>query len=816
MHMVWNHLKMAFRVLQKQKLTAVINIIGLGIGLSFFALLVAYVRDDLTFDRFHEKADQIYILTCEFRDRFNGVSHHFIAEMLEDDFPEVEPGSTVRCGMHSQVVRSGDRLIVKDFLFTEPGFFDMFSFDLSAGDPSRLLTDPYQVVITSATAEAFFSGKDPLGQTLSIRVGDNTKDFTVVGIVPEIPGNSSIRFDGILHFNHIFDAYQIDKNNNDFVTLPMITTTLLDLPDEKMAFSLRTKLPSFSDRIYGAMWKRINMPSPKQGFDLLKFTDYHRGDAFVSSFASPGHPAFSWVLSGIALLILALACVNSITLSLAQSSKRLKEIGVRRVVGARKRQLIGQLTTESLLTGLVALAGGLAAAALLIAPFNTLTGKRLADKVLLHPQTLLVVFSAVFAVCFFTGLILSQSLSRFQVYNVFRGRFLSMRKNRLSLSLIVFQFTVSLVFIMGTLVISRQLDFMTSADLGYDPSDIIVVRTQVPGELAPEGESLLKIFRNELTNDSRVLAVSADSGSVGTPYGSVTRSYDKDGIEHTVEAFMIDADYMKILGAPVILGRDFSLERLADLREGFLVNEAFVKDFELENPVGKRFSDFAVDKFPAEYTFDPIIIGVVRDFHVASLHVPIEPMAFGPKGFPPIQRFSNILVKARKGEESAVIKRLETIWTEVRPDLPFSYSFLEDDLAWEYRRERDWGRIVGWATGFALIIACMGLFGLTAVTVARRTKETGIRRVLGASAADILILFVKDILKWVLIANLIAWPIALYAGRKWLDQFAYRIDLSIWMFALAALLSLLVAGLTVSWHTVRASLSNPVQSLRYE
>ena len=814
--MVWNHLKMAFRIIRKQRLTAAINIIGLGIGLSFFILLVAYVRDDLTFDRFHEKADRTYILTSEFRDRFFGSAHHFIAEMLEAESPEVEPGSTVRYAMHSQIVRSGNRLIVKDFAFTEPGFFDMFSFDLSAGDLSRLLSEPHQVLITSATAQVFFSGEDPLGRTLSIRIGDSYRDFTVSGIISEIPGNSSIRFDGILHFSHVFDAYQIDKNNNDFVTLPMFTTTFLDLPDEGRVSSLRAKLPSFSDRLYGPMWERIKMAPPKQGFDLLKLADYHRRDVNVFAFASPGHPAFSWVLSGIALLILVLACVNSINLSLAQSSTRLKEVGVRRVVGARKEQLVGQLVTESLLAGLASLVVGLTVAALLIVPFNTLTGKRLVEKTLLHPQTLLIVLSAVLAVCLFTGLIPALSLSRFQASDVFQGRFLSGRKSRLSLILIIFQFTVSLIFIIGSLVITRQLHFMTSTDLGYDPSNLILVRTQVPGERAPEGETLFGVFRSELQNDSRVLSISADSGSVGTRHGSVTRRYDKEGIEHIVEAFMIDPDYMKTLDVPVILGRDFSPERLSDARDGVLVNEAFVKDFELKDPVGQRFSDFAVDKLPAEYTFDPTIIGVVRNFNVFSLHVPIGPMAFGPRGFPPIQRFRNILVKVRVGEEPVVLKRLEAIWTEVRPDLPFSYSFLDDDLAWEYRRERDWGRIVGWSTGFALVVACMGLFGLTAVTVVRRTKETGIRMVLGASTADIFFLFTKDVLKWVLISNLIAWPIALVAARNWLDQFAYRIEIGIWIFALAVLLSFLVAGLTVSWHAVRASLTDPVQSLRYE
>ncbi|MFA9454832.1 MAG: ABC transporter permease [Candidatus Aminicenantaceae bacterium] len=248
----------------------------------------------------------------------------------------------------------------------------------------------------------------------------------------------------------------------------------------------------------------------------------------------------------------------------------------------------------------------------------------------------------------------------------------------------------------------------------------------------------------------------------------------------------------------------------------FILLVAYVWDFGLEDPIGKRFSDFAVDKLPPEYTFDPTIIGVVRDFHVASLHVPIGPMAFGPRGFPPIQRFTNILIKVREGEEAAVLRRLESIWGSLRPDLPFSHTFLDDALAWEYRRERDWGRIVGWSTGFALIIACMGLFGLTAVTVVRRTKETGIRKVLGASVHNILLLFTKDVLKWVLISNLFAWPAAWIASRKWLDQFAYRIDIELWMFALAALLSLLVAGLTMSWHAARAALSDPVKSLHHE
>jgi putative ABC transport system permease protein len=600
------------------------------------------------------------------------------------------------------------------------------------------------------------------------------------------------------------------------VTLPVFTTTFLDLPDAEAADSLRRKLPDFSKRVYGPMWESVKMAVPEQGFDLLKLSDYHSGDVAVSSLVSCGHPLFSWVLSGIAILILMLACVNSVNISMALSATRLKEIGIRKVIGARKDQILTLLLTESMLTAMGALIVGHTVASFLIAPFNALTGKRLSVNVLLHPQALPIVFLSVCVLCFFGGVIPAMSLTRYNLWEVIKGRILGAKINRLSVILIVFQFTASLFFILGTLVITRQLRYMTSTDLGYDPSNIILLHTQVPWELTPQGESLLEFFRNELESDSGVLAVSADSGTVGSSQGSVTRRYDKDGIEHQVETFLIDHAYLNTLKIQLLMGQDFSAERPLDSSEGVLVNEAFVKDFELKNPLGLRFSDFAEDKLPAQYTFDPRILGVVKDFHVFTLHEPIVPMAFNMRGFAPIQRFRNLLIKVRNGEESSVLNRLESLWRKIRPDLPFSYAFLEDALAWEYRRERDWSRIVGWSSGGALIIACMGLFGLTALTVARRTKEIGIRKVLGASATKVFLLFSKYILKWVMIANMIAWPLAVIAASSWLKQFAYRINLNLWMFAFAALISFVVVGLTVSWHAAKAAFADPVQSLRYE
>lgn len=807
----------AFRILRKHKLTSVINIAGLGIGLAFFALLVTYVRDELTFDRFHAKTDRIHILTNEFLGRFMGASHHFVAELLERECPEVKPGSTVRYAMTSQTLRLGDRLVVKDFAFSDPGFFGLFSFDLIAGDPSQALKGRQNVVLTASAAGSLGLGTSALGRTLTVRIGTRFQDFIVSGIMRDIPGNSSLRFDGLLPFEHIFDAYEIDRDNADFVTLPLIATTFLDLPDAATAASLRAKLPALSDRLYGPMWKRLKMDPPKRGMGVFKLSDYHLGDVAVSAFLPRSRASYSWILSGIALLILILACSNSINLSLARSSARWKEMGVRKVIGARKGQLAGQMLTESFLTGSAALAVGLVGADLLIKFFNDLTGKRLAGEALLHPQILAAMIVSVLAVSFLTGFFPAQALSRIRAADIFRGRSPVGRKSRLAMGLVVFQFTVCLVFLIGGLVMSRQLRLMSTMDLGYDPSNVLIVETQVPPDAAPQAESMLELFKNELRSDARVLAVSADSGTAGSRAGGVVRRFDKDGIEHTVESFQIDRDYLKALGISLAAGRDFSPERPDDAREGVLVNEALVKDFGLDNPVGKRFSDFARDKFPAEYTSDLRIIGVVKDFHVVSLHEPIAPMAFGLKTFfPAVQRFRNILVKTRPGETAAVQKSLQAIWTGINPDTPFSGRLLADSLAREYRRDRDWARIVGWSSGFSLFVACLGIFGLTALSVVRRTKEIGVRKVLGAGTADILAQFSREILRWVVLAALAAWPIAYYAARKWLQQFAYRTPIEIWVFAAAACLVLAVAGFTVGWHAVRAARADPVRSLRCE
>lgn len=811
-----HYLQSAFRVLRKQKLSTLINLTGLGTGLACFALLTAYIRDELTFDRFHAKADSTYILINEFRERFMGSAHHFIAGRLEAEFPELEPGSTIPYCVNSQVVRHGRQLLAKDFAFAGPGFFRQFSFPLTGAGPDRALASPHQVVLTAATAAALSGGGSLLGQTVSIRIGETYRDFTVSAIMEDIPGNSSLRFDGVLPYSLVFDAFQIDPRNNDFVTLPMFTTIFLNIPDPAKARSVQRKLPAFHDRIYGEMFRKVNLPPPVKGYDLLPLPSHHLSDVSIFSLSSRSNPAYAWILGGVALLILILACFNSINFSLTRHAVRLKEAGLRKTMGASRRQLRSQFLTESALTGLAALVLGLAAALLWIPAFNGLTGKQLTAADLFHPQTVLIILAAVATVSLLAGWSPAWLLARQPAAEIFQGRFLRVRKSRLARALFVLQFTISTFFLTGVLVMTSQLRFLATFDTGYDPANILVLDSQFPDEKAGEAEAFFALLRNELRTEPGVLSVSADSGTVGTAYGSIVRRYDQNGIERTVECFMIGPGFLQTLGIPLLQGRDFPVPGSPGGLEGALVNETLVKEFGIENPVGKRFSDFAVDKLPPEYAFDQTIIGVVKDFHVHSLYEPVGPMAFAWKGFPPVQRYRRILVKIGNGQALPVRQKMETLWSRLRPGLPCVYFFLEDELAGEYRQDENWGRIIGWSAGFALLIAFAGLFGLTALSAVRRTKEVGIRRTLGAGATSILLLFLMDSLKWVALASLLAWPPAWFACREWLAGFAYGIGLNGWFFVLATLLSLLLAGVTVGWHAIRAARIRPAECLRSE
>jgi len=809
--MIANYLKIAFRNLKKQKTTTLINITGLTIGISFSILLLSYVQDELTFDRFHTQADKIHMITTEFQGSFSAVSHHFLADKLTTDYPEVQ--QAVRWTITGITLKQDGNIFTQQAGFTDPGFFMMFTFPLKTGAGKQILAAPDQVILSPATAEKYFDSRDPIGQTLSLFIGREYQDFRVVGIFEKFPGNSSLQCDLLLPYKNIFPVLGIDEKYTGSVTTPLLATTFVRIESKLEAQSLRDKLPALNEELYGKMLQKYKIVQ-KRGLDLHRFVDFHLGRITTNNLEPRGNPSNSVILAGIALAVLLLACFNFMMLSIGRSSIRYKEIGARKVLGAGRPGLVVQFLGESTLISLLATGCGILLAALLLPEFNALTGKTLSFRYLAGLGTVLQLSALPIFIGLLSGMYPALVLSGLNIGDIFRGRSKLAGKNLFSRVLVFLQFTVSIVFIIGTLLMWTQLRFIQSRKLGFTKENILVINTQIqPGTGA--GKKLLDNFRASLNSFPGVLSISGDSGSVGASYGSIAHPFMFKDEKILVNAYKVDYDYLKTLGIFLKSGRTFSADFPSDLSAAALVNETLVRKFELTDPVGLKFSDFAADKSPQGYEYDPVIIGVVKDFHTDSLHSLIIPQAFDLFGHFPL-RIRNILVRLKPENIPQSLAYIRSGWEELRPDASFEYYFLDDYLNRLYRDDQNWNKIIGYSSAFAIFIACLGLFGLTALSTEQRTKEIGIRKILGAEVPDIIYLLSRNF--WILVglANAAAWPAAYYAGNLWLQGFAYQAGFSFWMFGLAALLVLILTGLTVSIHAVRAGNIDPIRSLRYE
>ena len=811
--MFWNDLKSACRNLRKRKFAALVNGIGLAIGVAFFILLAAYIRDETTYDRFHPRADRIYLVTNEFRDRFYGGTPHFLGEMLKAGYPEV--GDVVRLSFASCLVRFNGEIAYRDIAFADPEFLKMFHFPLVLGDPGGALADPGRIILSREAARAYFGAENPVGKRLSVRLGDGYQDFLVSGVLAPIPGNSSIRFDALVHYRNMFRAFGIDEANLDLLRLPLATATFLRLENADRAASLQAKLPALQRKIFADLFEKAGIQLPKYGMGLIRFQDYHLGDVETVFFEPRSRSSYSLILSGIALLVLLLACFNYTNLALGQAATRLKEIAVRKAVGSREIWLVRHFLAESLLQSLLASALGLALAAVLFPPFNALTGKALGLQGFRNGGPLLFLAGLVVFIGLAAGAYPAVLLSRQQTVDLFRGRSALGRKAVLSRALLVLQFAISLFFIFVTTVMAAQLHFLTAKELGFDPNHVVAIETQLPMGAGKASRELVELFRNELRSYPGVVAVTADSGLMGTQSGSLGHAYVKDGREVEVQSHMIDRDYLGALGIPLAQGRNFSPEFASDASDAALVNETLVRSFRISDPVGKRFSEIAVHDRPKGLEYDPVIIGVVKDFHDDSLHFGIAPSAFGlfDQTF---QRYRRILVKVRPNDLPGSVAQIKRTWEKICPDKPFAYEFLDDALGRQYRKERNWGRILKYSAGAAVLIACLGLFGMAALAAARRTKEIGIRKVLGAPQRQIILTLSREFLVMIGLAHLIAWPLAYWAGRRWLETFAYRTGIGSWIFVLSSGLITIISLLTLSGQALRAARTDPVRALRHE
>lgn len=810
--MLKNYIKIALRNLRKQKLYSLINILGLSVGLAFCVLVMLFIHDELTYDQFHEKGDRIYRLYRQpliedqvlDKDLFMPIP---VGPAMQADFPQVE--DYVRLTpFGSNIIRHNDQLVEQSgIVFTDPSIFKVFSFPLIYGSSETALTAPNSVVISKETAQKYFRNSNPLGEQLSIRLNGQFYEFDITGVADEVPGNSTIQFNVLLPHQKLMqvnEAYSRVENRWDATRL--ITYVMLN--EQASVGQIRSSMPDFMTTHMGDIFDemradgRFDSEGPPSVFELQPLSEVHLDPSVPGGFTEPSSPTYSYILGGIALAVLIIACINFMLLAIGRSAKRAKEVGLRKVVGAHRSQLMGQFWGEALLLTFFAFLLGIGLAEAVLPLFNEISGKELS---LLSISESAAIGGILTGLLLITGLIAGSYpaliLSGFKPIDSLKEKLNLGGSNHFSKGLIVVQFSLSVFLVIATLVMANQLEYIQEKNLGFSDEQVVVIPTS-----GLDGERILELYRNELGNDSKILDISGANVSFAT--GLWRRGFRYNDKLHQAAVFRVDHNYINTMKMNLAQGRNFNPELASDSTESIVVNQTFVKEMGIEgDPIGQV--------FPIDWGWmvNPKIIGVVEDFNYQSLENEVAPAIMYMHPRDPIL---NMMVRVSPENMSASVDKLRSTWSKATNEVPFSYSFLDEDMERLYRSEQRWNKIIGYGSFFAIVIACLGLFGLAGITAVKRQKEIGIRKVLGATASRIVLLLSKDFALLVVISILIAVPLAWYIMSEWLQNFAYRIELGIGIFLMAGSIALVIAIGTVSWQAVKASIANPVKSLRSE
>jgi putative ABC transport system permease protein len=781
-----NYFKIALRNLLRHKAFSLLNIAGLAIGMASSILIFSWVQDEWSYDRFHTHAAQLYRLNIHINDIQAALSSAPLGPTMKASFPEVD--NFVWVTQESHVFSLGDRKFEeKHVFFTDSTFFDLFSFPLLKGDVQTALNRPDGLLLTETAAKKYFGHTEALGKTLRM---DNQHTFVVTGIVKAVPHNSHLRFDVLLPLS--FQASTNDDiRNNDWDNFNFHTYIRLK-ETVKPTVPLLKQLGQRTTRIYS------QHSGIKADFQLQALADIHLHPRQFS-LGEPGNIQYVRVFSVVAVFILLIACINFMNLATARSARRAKEVSLRKVVGAERAQLIAQFLGESVLFSLIAMGVAVCIAYLLLPPFNQLTGKMLSIQ---WTDTAFV--SGLLGIAILTGLLSGSYpalfLSAFQPIRVLKGNLTAgmSRASFLRNGLVVAQFTISIVLMVSTVVVYTQLQFIQHRNLGFDKENLLYV--PLKGNLSV---SAIKAELSQHLSTSNFSIV--NNIPTNLQNGAYSVSWEgKSPQDQTLFTHMAaDNHFTDVFRLPLLSGRSFSKDFGTDT-VSFVINEAAMKMMGMkpETAVGQPLTLW--DK-------KGTIIGVIKDFHFRPLQHSIAPLIIHS-----LSDARYVVVKVQPGNVEKTIKTLEQAFVKLNPAYPFSYDFVDQDIAKLYRTEQRMGSIFNTFALLSIFISCLGLFGLAAYVAERRTKEVGIRKVLGASVTSLISLLSKDFLKLVLLANLIAWPLAWYVMNRWLEGFAYHINISWWTFAAAGITALLIALLTVSSQAIKAALTNPVKSLRTE
>jgi len=798
-----NYFKTTWRNLVRNKIYSLINIAGLSIGLACAMLIILYVKDEVSYDRFHANAGNIYRIVTQGLSK-NGVkgrkdpnTGYLQGPRFSENIPDIK--SFVRVQSNEKNIKTGTEVKNQELLFVDSFFFDMFSFPLISGNRHTCLKDPSSVVITEEAAKKQFGTSDALGKIIMMKDDSVFVPHTVTAVAKKCPQNSSIKFEMLLPIKESKeDALKSENWFNFFLN----TFVVLDPHTDIQRVS--SKMNTFYDQDTKEAIKSLSakfgpdVENWKSHYFLQPFLDMHMSTELPAQngLSDASNPMYAYILSGIALFVLLIACINFVNLTVARSIKRAKEIGIRKVVGGDRQQLIIQFLGESFLLCIIAFALAIGLVKLILPVFNDLSNKALAlsylfDIKLVAGYILLFILTALLA-GFYPAIV----LSGYSPVQTLYSRFNLAGKNYLQKSLVVLQFALASFLIIATLTIYKQFNYLTTEKLGYDDTDIIGVRN----EFKTHDEAWL--FKNELLKDPNIISVAPRNGG---RWGTVAKLNTDSTIEFAYET--VDESYLPTLKIPLIQGRNFSSDFPSDSANSVLVNETFVKKAGWKNPIGETVN-FWYDN-NKKYT----VIGVVKDYHYGSLTEKIGPQLFTMKEDNP---YGLAVIKIKPNTAAESLNTIEKTFKQLFLLSPYTYKFMNEENRRQYEAEAKWKQIMLFGAILTIFISCIGLFGLSVLSAEKRTKEIGIRKVLGASVNRVVTILSKDFLKLVCISLVIAVPAAWFVANKWLENYPYRIYLSWKLFAAGGILVVLIALITVSFQAIKAAIANPVKSLRTE
>lgn len=801
--MLKNYFKIAFRNLWKNKVYSAINIAGLAIGIAACILIMLFVLYERSFDNIHTKniyrLNEVQKFEGMVAAQKVGLSMFPMGPTLNNDFPEIINFTRVRWNEKYQMTFGEKRIYLPHVFFVDSTFLRMFDYPVIKGNRATMLEKPKSAVITESTAKKLFGNEDPMGKTITHYAGD-TLSFQVTGVMKDVPQNSQQQFDVLFSFSSIYQPWMFTNWGGNWLD------TYLELAPNTNVTALEKKFPAYLKKYMsndgGEGWKfyelfllplkEVHAGATDIGLDYLNYQKFDK--------------KYTNIFFGIGLIVLLIACINFMNLSTARSAERAKEVGIRKTIGARRWQLSAQFISESVILSLIALVLAVTMVKLFLPYVNNLSQRQLDLPIFQNPITLITVIGGAIVIGILAGLYPAAYLSSFMPVKVLKGSPQSgSNKSMLRNVLVVTQFSSAIFLMIATIFTVQQLRFMQNRDPGFNRDQVVTI------PLDRITNRKLDLVKEQLLSNSLIQGVTAAQDQLGSHLDQSGVQFIGDGPKRdlTSTRLIVDQDYLRLYKLKVVLGKDFSTDVTQNGKE-YIINEALAKELLKDNKTGKMESLLGKN-----FGFDSIgtIVGIAKDFNFNSLHYKVETMfMFNQKNW----GFSTLSVKINSNKAKEAIAYIQSVWKNNYPDNPLEYQFLDEHFAEVYRADTQVSIVVGVLAGLAIVISCLGLFGLASYSAERRTKEVGIRKVLGASIQNITTMLSKDFLKYVLIATVIAWPLAWFVIYKWLQDYAYRINISWWVFALVGLLACMIALVTISFQAIRAAMANPVKSLRTE